>query len=463
MLKHPSNRPGTLPASGILPTLAACWLSALAAAPAWAARHPHPTSAAASSQTLTQASAQRQPAESEDAIVALVNGSIITRRDVDNRSRLFALSTGLPMNDEVQARLRPQITRQLIDEKLRMQEIQSRHIIITPDQIAAAIGDIERRNGMKQNMLRDQLAKDGVSLTTLIDQIRVQLGWTHVLREQLGERARVSNADIRQHTEALKREAGQPEYEISEIFIPVDDPRHSQESFSFAQTVIKQLHEGAPFPIVAAQFSQAQTALEGGSLGWVQADELDPEVLDIVRQMPTGAISNPIRVAGGYDIVTLLGKREVGRDMATMLTLRQAFIPFTSTLNPQAPTAQQQQALNRGQAISRSARSCDDIEKANAAAGNARPANPGEVQLDRLNPQMRGVLDNLKPSQATRPLVSSDGIAVIMICSRETKNLAEHTIDEVADELLNERVEQASRELNRDLHRRATVEMRTAS
>ncbi len=444
-----------------LPTLALLGLTAPLLAPGvtWAAAH----HAHAATQKPATPAGGASEAQAQDAIVAVVNGSIITRRDIDNRSRLFALSTGLPMNEEVQVRLRPQITRQLIDERLRMQEIQSRRIVITPDQIASAIGDIEKRNNMKQNALRDHLEQDGVSLTTLIDQIRVQLGWTHVLREQLGERARIGNNEIKQREEALKREVGQPEYSISEIFIPVEDPKHNQEALTFAQTVIRQLHDGAPFPIVAAQFSQAQTALEGGSLGWVQADELDPEVLNIVRQMPIGAVSNPIRVAGGYDVVTLLGKREIGREIATVLNLRQAFIPFSAPLNPQAPTQQQQQALARAEAVSKNAHSCADIETANNAAGNTRAANPGSVQEDRLNPQMRAVVDPLKPGQATRPLVSTDGIAIIMVCSRETKNLADRSPDEIADQLLNERVEQVSRQVNRDLHRRASIDMRTTS
>ena len=450
-----------------LPTLALLGAGlGSACMPASAApHHPHAAQTAAGPATGPGKTADADAADgtSQDAIVAVVNGSIITHRDVDNRGRLFALSTGLPANAEVQARLKPQITRQLIDEKLRMQEIQSRRIVITSEQIATAIGDIEKRNNMKPNALRDHLKQDGVSLTTLIDQIRVQLGWTHVLREQLGDRARISNDAIKQREEALKREVGQPEYSISEIFIPVDDPKHNQEALTFAQTVITQLHDGAPFPIVAAQFSQAQTALEGGSLGWVQADSLDPQVLDIVKQMPLGAVSNPIRVAGGYDVVTLLGKREIGREIVTVLNLRQAFVPFKSALNPQAPTPQQQQALARAEGISKNAHSCADIEAANAAAGSVRPANPGDVQLDRLNPQMRVVVDALKPGQATRPLVSNDGIAIIMVCSRGTKNLSDQTPDEIADQLLNERVEQVSRQVNRDLHRRASIDMRSAS
>ncbi len=84
-------------------------------------------------------------------IVAVVNSIPLTKRDVDNRGKLFALSTGLPVSDDLMARLRPQIIRQMIDEKLRTQEILSRHINIAPEQIAAAIGNIEKRNGMPED------------------------------------------------------------------------------------------------------------------------------------------------------------------------------------------------------------------------------------------------------------------------------------------------------------------------
>src|SRR5262245_61170382 len=79
-------------------------------------------------------------------IVAVVNGDVISNSDVDNRTRLFALSTGLPMTQEVLDRLKQQITRQLIDEKLRMQEVQRRHIVISDKAIAEAIHEIEARN-----------------------------------------------------------------------------------------------------------------------------------------------------------------------------------------------------------------------------------------------------------------------------------------------------------------------------
>ncbi len=280
-------------------------------------------------------------------IVAVVNGAVITNRDVDNRTRLFAATSGLGSQAEMLARLRPQITRQLVDEKLRMQDVESKHIVVSDKQIADAISEIESRNGMPAGALRTKLSGDRISFTTLVDQVRTEIGWTMLLRDMLGSRLKVSEADVAQRMRALTQDIGRPEYHAAEIFIPVENPAREADAQRFADTVIKQLRAGAPFPVVAAQFSQSQSALQGGDLGWVQPSQLDAGVAQVVQQMPEGAISEPIVVPGGIAIVHLIDKRLIGRDIATVLTMRQVFLPFTAPLVPAAPTAQQIATLKK--------------------------------------------------------------------------------------------------------------------
>ena len=108
-----------------------------------------------------QPSASVKPAPGDNAIVAVVNGEVITRGDVDNRRRLFALSTGLPVTNEVLDRLTTQVTRELIDERLRLQESERRQILVPDKEVAAAIADIEARNNMQKGQLAKQLASQG--------------------------------------------------------------------------------------------------------------------------------------------------------------------------------------------------------------------------------------------------------------------------------------------------------------
>jgi peptidyl-prolyl cis-trans isomerase SurA len=103
---------------------------------------------------------------------------------------------------------------------------------------------------------------------------------------------------------------------------------------------------------------------------------------------------------------------------------------------------------------------CPAMEAASKAAASPRPSDPGEIRLESVNTTMRTLLTGLAPNQVSRPLISTDGIGLLMICSRDQKNVAEGNKEEISNRLLNERVELVSRQLQRDLRRRAMIDMR---
>ena len=392
-------------------------------------------------------------------IVAVVSGDVITSGDVENRARLFALSSGLPVSAEVLERLRAQISNQLIDDRLRLQESQRRKVVVPDKQIAGSIKDIEQRNNLPEGGLARKLADLGVSQRTLIDQIRVQLAWTQVLRDSLAEKLVISETDIEERQRIHDRQIGKPEYRVGEIFIPVDDPANIADARRFAETVIAELRAGAAFAAVAAQFSQTQTALEGGELGWIQPSQLDPQVARLVAEMPAGAISNAVKVPGGFSIVTVRGKREIGREIGTFVSLRQLFLPFATPLDPREPTAEQRDLLEKTRRLSASIRGCAQMEQAAAANKSPRQVDPGEVKLAAVTPpSFREMLTTLPIGQASKPLVAADGIAVVVVCSREQKNTATLTKEEIRRGLISDRVELGSRQLMRDLRRKATIQ-----
>ena len=78
-----------------------------------------------------------------------------------------------------------------------------------------------------------------------------------------------------------------------------------------------------------------------------------------------------------------------------------------------------------------------------------------------MNPQMHALLASLVVGQATRPLVAPDGIVVMMLCSRQTQVSPDASKDEVSAQLVESRVELASRQLQRDLRRKALIDQRS--
>lgn len=416
---------------------------------------------------LVCAGASVPRAEAQTAtIAAVVNGDVITNEDVNNRARFFALATGQAPSPDVVDRLKSQILQQLINERLEIQEAERRKIVVSDKEVAAAIANIEKNNNMPPGGLRAKLKGLGVNIDTLIAQVRTQIGWNQVLRQVVGAMGRPTDADINRQLALLKQDKGQPQYNVGEIFIPINSPQASAGADKFANTVITQLRQGAPFPIIAAQFSQGETALQGGALGWVGADQLDPAVAKIVAEMPVGAISNPMPVAGGIVIVQLRGRQVAGQTDTgdVMLDLRQVFLPFSSPLNAANPTAQQRATIEKVHAIAQSAKSCSDMEAANRAAGSVKPANPGPVNLAQVTPpQFKDLLSKLPEGKASPPLIADNGISLVMICGRTTQSQSLPSRDQVAEELFQNRVGLAAQQTLDGLHRQGSIQIMQTS
>ncbi len=391
-------------------------------------------------------------------IAAVVNGQVITTQDVAARARLLALSIGLNPTPQVLTRLAPQVSTQLIDQMLEQQEINKLNIIINEDDVAAAIAHIEQGNNMQPGALRQHMTAMGIPFSTLLAQIRTQLGWQTVLHQVLGPGLTPSPGDMKAEKTALKAALGGTQYHLAEIFVPVSDPTDDTPARDFAGTVISQLRTGAPFPQVAAQFSQAQTALSGGDLGYVQLNQMDPAVAANVEQMPVGAISNPIRVPGGYEIVQLVDKHAIGNQLQTMLDLRQVFAPYPAPISNGQIGPAQAATINQLVTQTRAAKDCAAIEALNTHYGNLQPANPGPVNLATITPQsFQTLLATLPLDHASEPLVQRAGVAVVMVCGRSQQAATLPSDDDIANLIISHRVELESQQLLDILRHRSVI------
>jgi peptidyl-prolyl cis-trans isomerase SurA len=412
------------------------------------------------------------PARAQDAsIAAVVNGDVVTQADVENRARFFALATGQRVSPDVLQHLKPQILQQLINERLEIQEAEKRGVVVPDKAVAQAIGEIEHSNNMAPGVLHQKLTELGIGFDTLVNQVRTQLAWTQVLHQVLGDAGRPTAADIDRRIQIEKNKGAQPQYNVGEIFIRVANQAAQMDAQNFANTVIAQLRSGAPFPIIAAQFSQGETALQGGSLGWVGPDQLDPAVLALVSQMPIGAISNPVPVAGGLVIVQLRGRQGPGmagpgtggdQGAAVMLSVRQIFLPFSAPLDPQHPTDQQRQTMVVLHKIAASVHNCDDMEAANRADGGTKPADPGPVNLAQVTPpQFQQLLANLPVGKPSPPLIANNGVTLVMVCGHAAPNAqtADTTRDAVAQQIFARRIDLTAEQTLDDLRRRASIQI----
>lgn len=419
---------------------AALWVG-LAAIMAGAAASPAPA--------LAQQDLQR--------IAAIVNDDIISFFDLDARVMFMIATTNAPNTPETHKRFQQQVLKTLIDERLQKQEANKNNVKITEQEIKRSLDDLERQNNMPKGGLDEYLKKINVPRSTLLTQVESGLAWNKLIQRKLRPRLDIGDDEVEEILNRIEANRGLPEQHVAEIFLTVDAPDQEEEVLRNLERIIGELQKGARFPALARQFSQSATAANGGDLGWVQQGQLDEQIEEVLKQMPLGTISRPIRTVGGWHLVALIDRRRPG-GAEPRIELHQGMLP----LPPRAPQPVVQEFLERTAAAVNGVKDCSAFDEAIKALPRGRANNLGFVQLRDLPGPLQAIIDPMEPGQITQPLQADAGtVMVLMVCKRDNGEPAPlPSKEDIRDRLVQQRLDVQSRRYMRDLRRAAFVDLR---
>ncbi len=247
-----------------------------------------------------------------ETIAVVVNNDAISGTDVDERLRLLMVSSGIPDSKETRERLLPQVVNVLIEEQLMLQEAKRLDIQVSAEEVEKGFAKLAEQNGMPAPQFREVVRRSGVPVRAMDRQIKAQIAWGRVVQQKLRPTISVNDLEVDSMIERLRRNIGKDEYLLAEIFLPVDNPAEAGQIGQLASKLTRELLQGkAPFPRVAAQFSQSASSKRGGDMGWVEADQLPVELEEVLATMKEGDLSEPIKTLSGYYIVALRKKRTI--------------------------------------------------------------------------------------------------------------------------------------------------------
>ena len=388
-------------------------------------------------------------AQSPHGIAAVVNDDIVTTHDLRQRTLFMVATTGIERDEKSIARAQQQALRNLVDEHIQMQEAEKFDQTIADEEVNQSVASLIGRNGLDPNEVVQRLASVGVSIETMRDQVRSEIAWQRIINGLYGSRIRISDAQIDETINRISANASKPNYRVAEIYIEASpDIGGIEGAMEGANAMLKQLSDGAPFPLLAQQFSSAPTAAKGGDLGWVREGELRPEVDQVITQMEVGNLSKPIQVPGGVYVVALIDKKISEAD--TLYKLKQVIVKNDD----------KDSAKSTLQSLAKTLKSCETLDEDTESLDGVSSADMGEIKGSDLSEDVLNVLERTDVGGLSEPIERPDGAVSIMVCSREASGSDIPTRDQVEDRLTNQQLAQASKRHLRDLRRKATVVVR---
>jgi len=394
---------------------------------------------------------------------AIVNDTVLTGTDVDQRVALIALANSVPiaqLGQEERDRLRVQVLRQLIDETLQVQEAKTAEVEITKEEMDQSFEQIARRNFQKSPaQMTVALREAGTSERSLRRQIEAELAWSRYLRRRIEPQTNVGEAEVKAILARLEQARGTDEYALHEIYLNAP-AGNEQQAYTNARQLISEIQKGQrPFDYYARQFSEATTRATGGDLGWIRLSTLPAPLAEATKTMEVGQVAGPVETPGGFSILYLTDKRQVGmadpRD--ARLSLKQLTLRFPAKITEADAT---QRAAAFGKAI-QAIKGCGTVEKVAGGLG-ADVVDSDAVRIRELPAPLQEIMLKLQVGEASPPFGSAEqGVRSLVLCGRDEARGGDlPSASAVQNQVEQQRVNLRAQQKLRDLRRDAVVEYR---
>jgi peptidyl-prolyl cis-trans isomerase SurA len=401
-----------------------------------------------------------------DRIVAVVNKEVITMSElneaIDGAERQLRRQGTQAPEREV---LERQLLERLILDKAQLQLARDTGVRVDEVQLDRAVQRVAEQNKMTLAEFRSALERDGVQFYQFRDDMRDQIVLTRLREREVDDKIQVSDTEIDLFLEEMKAQPGaRDEYNVAHILIRVPDQASPERIESARAKAVKARADaaaGGDFARLAAGFSDAPDALQGGAIGWRTADRLPELFAGALGRMSPGEVSEVLKSSAGFHVIKLIERRGAGAPSApvTQTRLRHILIRTSETVSE---AEARRRLLGLRERLASGAADFAELARANSDDGTA--ARGGEldwVYPGDTVPEFERAYQDLKPGEVSQPIKTAFGYHLIEVLERRSADLSPERRRLEARKVLRERKsDEAFQQWLRQLRDQTYVDLR---
>jgi peptidyl-prolyl cis-trans isomerase SurA len=398
-----------------------------------------------------------------DRIVAIVNDEAITARELDERAQvalkqLAQQGTPSPPKPVVER----QLLERMIGDRVQVQFAKESGVRIDDAELDRAIGRIAEQNKLTLPALREALERDGVPYAKFREDIRSEIMMARLREREVDNKMVITESEIDTFVANEQQDGRGDEVDLSHILVVVPEsarPEQVQARRARAEEALGQLAKGADFRQVAAAFSEAPDALQGGGVGWRAGDRLPSIFHDALKSMKPGDVSAVLRSANGFHIIKLNDRRGGAVQPSVQQTRVRHILLKTNELVSENEVRNRLRILKE-----RLENKADFAELARVHSEDTSASRGGDlgwILPGDTVPEFERAMNNLQPGQISDPVQTPFGWHLIQVLERGTQDVSKERRRLLARQTLRARKsDEAYQEWVRQLRDRAYIEVR---
>jgi len=244
----------------------------------------------------------------ENKIILKVDNDIITSLDIFeeiNNLKFFNQNLRNINNEEIY-----QIgLNSLINYKIKKQEVLkyfNKIEIENKDYIKSIIENNAKKLNFKNiSDFKKVLKEKNINYENYEEKIKVNILWNQIIYSKYNNQLKVNEIELK---EKIKRQNdNKKSFNLSEIVFQIENLDDLKDTYETIKSDINKLG----FQNAVLKYSVSNTSNEGGDLGWVDETLINNKILEELKAMSIGSITNPIRIPSGFLILKVKDVKKI--------------------------------------------------------------------------------------------------------------------------------------------------------
>ncbi len=387
--------------------------------------------------------AQAAPVSGIDRILAIVNGDIILKSELEREiatiaQRLNSQGVKLPPAQN----LAQQVLEKMILQQLQLQAAEKAGIIIDEPTADRALQRIAKRNNLSLSAFKQALTAQGIDYLTFRENLKKEIVLEKLKIKKVENKVNVTNDEAERLAQQLASESADTlrQYRLGHILIPLPEAASPEEIHSAKgriEKITQDLKEGADFSQTAMQQSSGAHALEGGILDWRTRAELPTLFSRQIAALQQQPFVGPLRSPSGFHLLSLLGTREQQQTHLVTLSHARHILLKSSELTSNENLKAKLEII-RERALS--GESFEELARTNSEDGSARDGGDlGWQNPENLVPEFVKEMEKLSPGEISPVFKSRFGWHIVQLIGRKQEDNTQEFLLSQARQMIRKR------------------------